>query len=128
VYYDRSLLLEYRHVKADRGVTGFEAAGFKGAIVAMDVPDDSTWSAEDIRYSTVRWTASYRMGYAIGPSQTDPRTGEILNADVLISATFPKFWFFEWQEMASPEGFRAAGQRLARRRGQARQADRRACP
>ncbi|MDH5283532.1 MAG: zinc-dependent metalloprotease, partial [Gemmatimonadota bacterium] len=118
VYYvDRSVPLEYRpFVKAgiEAWNKGFEAAGFTNAIVAMDAPDDSTWSAEDIRYSTVRWTASYRMGYAIGPSQTDPRTGEILNADVLISATFPRGWLFEWQELASPEAFRAAARRFAR--------------
>jgi len=118
VYYvDRSVPLEYRpFVKAgiEAWNRGFEAAGFKNAIVAMDPPDDSTWSAEDLRYSTVRWTAGYRMGYAIGPSQTDPRTGEILNADVLISATFPRGWLFEWQQMASPEAFRASVLRLAR--------------
>ena len=118
VYYvDRSVPLEYRpFVKAgiEAWNKGFEAAGFKNAIVAMDAPDDTTWSAEDLRYSTVRWTASYRMGYAIGPSQTDPRTGEILNADVLISAIFPRGWLFDWQEMASPDAFRAAAQRLAR--------------
>jgi hypothetical protein len=111
VYYvDRSVPLEYRpYVK--QGIEAwnkaFEAAGFKNAIVAKDAPDnDTTWSAEDIRYSTVRWTASYRMGYAIGPSQTDPRTGEILNADILISSAFPRGWLFEWQEISSPDAFR----------------------
>ena len=81
----------------------FEAAGFKNAIVAREAPADSTWSAEDIRYSTVRWTAAHRMGYAIGPSQTDPRTGEILNADVLISREFVRGWVRDWQEMAGPD-------------------------
>jgi hypothetical protein len=70
----------------------FEAAGYKNAVVAKDAPDDSSWSAEDIRYSTVRWTAAHQMGYAIGPSQTDPRTGEILNADILISSSFVRGW------------------------------------
>ena len=112
VYYvDRSVPEPYRkYVK--QGIEAwnkaYEAAGYRSAIVALDPPDDPAWSAEDMRYSTVRWTAAHQMGYAIGPSQTDPRTGEILNADVLISATFVRGWLFDWQEMAAP-GARVRG-------------------
>jgi Met-zincin/Domain of unknown function (DUF5117)/Domain of unknown function (DUF5118) len=84
----------------------YEAAGFKGAIVAKVAPtveEDSTWSAEDIRYSTVRWSAAHQMGYAIGPSQTDPRTGELLNADILISSNFVVGYFNDWEQIAGPE-------------------------
>lgn len=96
VYYvDHTVPTEYRpYVK--QGIEAwnkaFREAGYKNAVVAKDAPDDSTWSAEDVRYSTVRWTAAHQMGYAIGPSQTDPRTGEILNADVLISSEFVRGW------------------------------------
>lgn len=82
----------------------YEAAGFTNAIIAREAPDDSTWSAEDMRYSTVRWSAAHQMGYAIGPSQTDPRTGEILNADILLSAVFMQGWGREWSELAGPNG------------------------
>ncbi len=96
VYYvDHSVPEEYRpHVKEgiEAWNEAFEEAGYKNAVVAKDAPDDSSWSAEDIRYSTVRWTAAHQMGYAIGPSQTDPRTGEILNADILISSGFVRGW------------------------------------
>lgn len=106
VYYiDRSVPERYReYVKQgiEAWQKAFEAAGFRNAIVARMAPDDSTWSAEDARYSTVRWTAGYNMGYAIGPSQVDPRTGEILNADVLIAATWPKAWLSDWQERVDP--------------------------
>ena len=96
VYYvDRTVPTEYReYVK--QGIEAwneaYRAAGYKNAVVAKVAPDDSSWSAEDIRYSTVRWTAAHQMGYAIGPSQTDPRTGEILNADILISSSFVRGW------------------------------------
>ncbi|MFB6272741.1 MAG: zinc-dependent metalloprotease [Salinibacter sp.] len=96
VYYvDRTVPKRYReYVK--QGIEAwneaYRAAGYKNAVVAKTAPDDSSWSAEDIRYSTVRWTAAHQMGYAIGPSQTDPRTGEILNADVLISSSFVRGW------------------------------------
>ncbi len=96
VYYvDRTVPKRYReYVK--QGIEAwneaYRAAGYKNAVVAKMAPDDSTWSAEDMRYSTVQWTAAHQMGYAIGPSQTDPRTGEILNADILISSSFVSGW------------------------------------
>ncbi|HKG94766.1 MAG TPA: zinc-dependent metalloprotease, partial [Gemmatimonadaceae bacterium] len=106
VYYiDRSVPMEYRqYVKEgiEAWQKAFEAAGFKNAIIAKDAPADSTWSAEDARYSTVRWTAAERMGYAIGPSQSDPRTGEILNADVLISSEFVHGWIRNYQRYTGP--------------------------
>ena len=58
----------------------------------LDAPDDSAWSAADARYSTVRWTATNGAVYAIGPTNVDPRTGEILNADILISAAWIQRW------------------------------------
>lgn len=64
----------------------FEAAGFRGAIVARDAPtpaEDPDWSAEDARHSVVRWLPS-EMENATGPRVVDPRTGEILEADIRI--------------------------------------------
>lgn len=62
----------------------FEAAGFKNAIIAKDVPvNDPLFNAEDIRYSVIRYTAS-AIPNAKGPSVIDPRSGEILESDVII--------------------------------------------
>jgi len=62
----------------------FEAAGFEHAIVARDAPaNDPDWSPEDARYSVVRWWPATDQG-ARGPSVRDPRTGEILEADIEI--------------------------------------------
>jgi len=106
VYYvDRSVPERYRG-SVTAGIEAwneaFRAAGYKNAVVAKMAPDDSTWSPEDIRHSTVRWTAAHQMGYAIGPSQTDPRTGEILNADILISSSFVRGWAGTYNQL-SPE-------------------------
>ena len=63
----------------------FEKAGFKNAIIAMDPPskdEDPNFSPEDIRYSTVRYVAS-KTRNAVGPSVSDPRTGEILESDII---------------------------------------------
>jgi len=64
----------------------FEAAGFRNAIVAKDAPDvaeDPDWDPEDVRYSVVRWLPSV-VENAQGPHVADPRSGEILEADVLM--------------------------------------------
>ena len=96
VYYiDRTVPVEWRpFVRA--GILewnrAFEDAGFRDAIRVLDAPDDSAWSAADARYSTVRWTATNGSVYAIGPTNVDPRTGEILNADILISASWIQRW------------------------------------
>lgn len=62
----------------------FEAAGFKNAIVAKAAPSheqDPNFSPEDVRYSVIRWLPS-TIENAVGPHISDPRTGEILNADI----------------------------------------------
>ncbi len=64
----------------------FEAAGFKNAIIALDQPNDPNWDPSDARYSTIRWMPSVSSVFAIGPSDVDPRSGEILNADILFTA------------------------------------------
>ena len=104
-YIDRTVPVEWRpYVRA--GILewnrAFEDAGFRDAIKVLDAPDDSAWSAEDARYSTVRWTATNRAVYAIGPTNVDPRTGEILNADVLISAGWIQRWRGQSAQFTSP--------------------------
>jgi len=62
----------------------FEAAGFKNAIIAKVAPtpeQDPDFSPEDVRHSVVRWLPS-TVENASGPHISDPRTGEILNADI----------------------------------------------
>ncbi|MCL6461872.1 MAG: zinc-dependent metalloprotease [Flavobacterium micromati] len=63
----------------------FETAGFKNAIIAKDPPtkeEDPDFSPEDIRYSVIRYVASTTRN-AVGPSVSDPRTGEIIESDVI---------------------------------------------
>jgi hypothetical protein len=70
----------------------FEAAGFKNAIVARDAPaDDPDWSPEDARYSVIRWLPTTDGG-AGGPHVHDPRTGEILEADIQFSHNAQLGW------------------------------------
>ncbi|WP_298342533.1 zinc-dependent metalloprotease [uncultured Algibacter sp.] len=63
----------------------FEKAGFKNAIVVKQQPDDAEWDAGDIRYNVLRWTASPRPPFGgYGPSMKNPRTGEIIGADIML--------------------------------------------
>jgi hypothetical protein len=106
-YIDRTVPVEYRpYVK--KGVEAwqkaFEAAGFKNAIVAKDAPDDPEFDPEDVRYSTIRWITSSEPSFgAIGPSRVDPRTGEILDADVLFEASFIQNFRVTYRRFAGPE-------------------------
>ena len=63
----------------------FEKAGFKNAIIAKDPPskeEDPEFSLEDVRYSSIRYVASTTRN-ATGPRVSDPRTGEIIESDII---------------------------------------------
>ena len=61
----------------------FEKAGFKNVVIAKDYPtDDPNFDPDDIRYNCVRYAVTPTAN-AMGPSYVDPRSGEILVADVI---------------------------------------------
>ena len=86
-YLDKTIPYKYRqYVRA--GILewnkAFEKLGFVGAVEAR-LPDSSqNWDPSDVRYSTISWSAA-EWGMAIGPSRTNPDTGEIIDADIIIS-------------------------------------------
>lgn len=103
-YIDHTVPERYREAMME-GVTewgkAYEAAGFRNAVRVEMLPDDA--EAEDIRYATLRWNVSDQPGYgAIGPSVVDPRTGEILDADILFEANMLLGDKNEYREMVEP--------------------------
>jgi hypothetical protein len=80
--------VEFRPIIKDaveRWSVAFEAAGFKNAIVCLQQPDDAAWDAGDIRYNVLRWTSTPAPPFGgYGPSFVNPRTGEILGADIML--------------------------------------------
>ena len=67
----------------------FESAGFTNAIVCKVQPDDAEWDAGDIRYHVLRWTSSPDPPFGgYGPSFVNPRTGQILGADIMLEYVF----------------------------------------
>ncbi len=75
----------------------FEAAGFKNAILAKEAPkDDPDWAPEDARYSVIRWLPSTTEN-AVGPHIVDPRSGEVIEADVQLYhnvMNLATMWYF----------------------------------
>ena len=64
----------------------FEKIGLKGVMEARDFPtpeEDPEFDPDNLKYSCIRFVPNATMN-AMGPSWTDPRTGEILNASVLV--------------------------------------------
>jgi hypothetical protein len=63
----------------------FEAAGFKNAIVGKPAPtpeEDPDWSAEDTRFYVLSYVTT-DIQNAQGPHVHDPRSGEILESDII---------------------------------------------
>jgi hypothetical protein len=83
---DRNVPLPYRE-PITRGVLewnkAFERIGFKNAIVVKQQPDDADFDTLDTDVASIRWMTNAQPQFgAIGPSHADPRTGEILDADI----------------------------------------------
>jgi len=104
-YIDHSVPERYREPMmegVEAWADAFEAAGFRNAIRAEMLPEDA--DAEDIRYATLRWNMSDQPGYsAIGPSIVDPRTGEILDADMLFEANMILGFKSTYRNMVDPK-------------------------
>lgn len=86
----------------------FEAAGFKNAIMAKDPPtkeEDPNWSPEDVRYSVIRYIST-EIQNAQGPHVHDPRTGEILESDIMWYHNVMNLlrnWFFIQTAAVNPD-------------------------
>ena len=84
--------VEWRELIRDAALEwnkSFEKAGFRNAVVVKVQPDDADWDAGDIRYNVLRWTSSPNPPFGgYGPSFTNPRTGQILGADIMLEYSF----------------------------------------
>ncbi len=88
---DKNIPLKYRPVVAEAILEwnkAFEKIGFKNALVVQQQPDDADWDNMDAGHASVRWFVGADIGFNIGPSRSDPRSGEILDADIGLSDAF----------------------------------------
>jgi len=52
-------------------------------------PDEADWEAGDLRYNVLRWTSSPNPPFGgYGPSFANPRTGQLLGADIMLEFSF----------------------------------------
>lgn len=87
---ENTVPLEYRETIRE-GILfwnkAFEQAGFINAIQVEQMPDNAPWNPADVRYNTIRWSTSFDVDFSgYGPSHTNPLTGEILDADIIIES------------------------------------------
>lgn len=84
----------------------FERIGYKNALVVRQQPDDASWDTLDSRHASIRWYVGADAGFARGPHHSDPRTGEILDADISMADVFTRSsrrFFIEETGMSSQE-------------------------
>ncbi len=83
---DRNVPLAYRETVRSAVLEwnkAFDKLGFINALRVEQQPDDAAFDTLDFGYASIRWMMNAEPAFgAIGPSHVDPRTGEILDADI----------------------------------------------
>lgn len=104
-YIDHKVPVRYRRFVRE-GILAwnkaYEKVGFLDAIEVY-YQDASTGAnmekdPEDVRYNFVRWLAN-DQGTAIGPSRVDPRTGQILDADIVLTDGWIRYFWNQANEL-----------------------------
>jgi len=82
--------------------TAFEKVGISNAIEVYYQDERSRAhmekDPEDVRYNFIRWLSN-DMGMAIGPSRVHPETGQILDADVILTDGWIRHWWTTYHEI-----------------------------
>jgi hypothetical protein len=113
-YMEHTIPVRYRRWVREGILEWNKAYEQVGIINAMEVrQQDARTGAhmdkdpEDVRYNFLLWTNA-PIGFAIGPSRVDPRTGQILDADIVMSEGFVRSWARSWHQLVPEvaiEGF-----------------------
>ena len=90
--YVRAGILEWNKAFAKLGITE--------AIEVREQSELDDFDPEDIRYNTFRWITTSN-GFAMGPSRTNPKTGQILDADIVFDEGMVRYWRGEFCEPAA---------------------------
>jgi len=96
-YVEKTVPVKYRKAVRD-GILewnkAFEAIGISEAVVVRQQTEDNEFAdidPEDVRYNFFRWVTN-RGNYAAGPSRSDPRTGQIYDADIVMDEGMVRGW------------------------------------
>lgn len=85
----------------------FEECGLSGAVQVMheevaEARFNVDIQPEDVNYNFFRWITA-EAGFAMGPSRVDPRTGQILDADIIFDAGFLDSWKRSYETLTEEE-------------------------
>ena len=104
-YVDSAVPVRYRTAVRDGILSwnkAFEKVGIVGAIEVYQQDEASgahmEKSSEDVRYNFVRWLAN-DQGTAIGPTRVHPLTGQILDADVILTDGWIRHFWVQFNEV-----------------------------
>jgi hypothetical protein len=90
---DKNIPVQYRATVTEAVLEwnkAFERAGFKNALVVKQQQNTDDFNNMDARHASIRWFTNVDAVFNIGPSLADPRTGEILDADIGVSHGFTR--------------------------------------
>lgn len=83
----------------------FALAGHPNTMHAV-LPTDDDWPVDydrdDARYSTISWSIDVDMTYALGLAKVDPRSGQILKSDIIVTSGWVHSWLND-VEAEAPE-------------------------
>lgn len=83
----------------------FERIGFKNAIEVRQQPQGANFDTLDANHASIRWYIGSDASVAVGPRNADPRSGEIIDADIALADVFsrsPRQWLVENDVNATP--------------------------
>ncbi|HUF62156.1 MAG TPA: zinc-dependent metalloprotease [Verrucomicrobiales bacterium] len=115
-YIEHTTPVRYRRWVADGLLMWNDAFERVGLVNAIEVRfQDSKSGAhmdkdpEDVRHNFIRWLSN-GAGTAIGPSRTNPETGQILDADIILTDGWIRHWWTQYNKLLpqlAMEGFDA---------------------
>lgn len=104
-YVEHTTPVRYRRFIRDGALYWNKAFEKIGIVDAIEVRfQDKTTGAhmekdpEDVRYNFIRWLSN-DIGTAIGPSRVNPETGQILDADVVLTDGWIRHFWYQYNEL-----------------------------
>ena len=114
-YIEHTVPVRYRRWVRDGILEWNKAFEEVGIVNAIEVyQQDATTGAhmekdpEDAQFNFLLWTNG-NMGFAIGPSRVHPKTGQILDADIVMDEGFVTGWVKTWETLAPDQAMESLG-------------------
>lgn len=87
-------ILEWNKAFEKIGITDAIEVYYQDAATGAHMEKDP----EDVRYNFIRWLSN-DQSTAVGPSRTNPMTGQILDADIVLSDGWIRYYWFQYESL-----------------------------